>query len=365
VTTPVGTITSDDQIVSCSNQYRDFVPTMASTSRFSNGVLNDFLVVAGGYSPAHPSFGLSTIQVLPLPRCSGPAPTFTTLSTTLPAAAGKFWAGSTVANNGLYIIGGVSGGACTSSVVRFDYSGGPTGAFTTEAPLPTALCSPTAVTLFDSTTNHEYILVTGGTVRLVPRVPISPAYSAADIAPRASYVYDVQNNTWATFSAATQGLARYNMAGAGYHDAVASNNVAVFVGGQATVTTGDDPAVTTANAAILSNGVPFFFANSSLPVVRSEAAIAVGLGKFWLYGGATTGRPTASGIHSLYSISATGAAGGDAWTTVSPPAGGGRHGHAFVLSNFNEPVFNDLQRFLAIGGNDGGTMITSAREYIP
>jgi hypothetical protein len=155
------------------------------------------------------------------------------------------------------------------------------------------------------------------------------------------------------------------MTGAGYRDADPANNVALFIGGETTVTNGDDPAVATVNAAILSSGVPFFFAVSALPVVRTEAAVAVGLNKFWVYGGATTGKPSAVGVHSLFSISATGVTAGDPWTTVSAVSSGGRHGHAFVLSDFDEPVFNDLQRFIAVGGNDGSSMVVTTREYIP
>src|SRR6185436_15103361 len=103
-------------------------------------------------------------------------------------------AATTVASNGLYVIGGTSSGiGCTSTVFRLPASG---GSWSTMTAMPVASCQATATTLFDQVTGAEFIVVTGGISVPNPRLTGTPTLLAN------TYVYNVSANSWSSFSAA-------------------------------------------------------------------------------------------------------------------------------------------------------------------
>ena len=57
------TVTSDDEVVACGDQFRDFgAGGLGGRTRFASGVLNDFVVVAGGQvGPVVTHFGLASV----------------------------------------------------------------------------------------------------------------------------------------------------------------------------------------------------------------------------------------------------------------------------------------------------------------
>jgi hypothetical protein len=209
-------------------------------------------------------------------------------------------------------------------------------------------------------------VVTGGTLRPLPRPAGAPAPSSADLAPRASYVYDVAADTWRTFTGATLGVRRYNMAGVGYRAASPADHVGLFAGGASTVTSaGNEPAVATVQGVVLTDGTPFFFAVASLPAPRSGLALALVGDQVYAYGGAALAALGAAATDSLFRIDPRTIASGASWATLSASGGGGRQGHALVMSAFDEPTSTDVARVLAVGGVDTGAPATTALEYMP
>jgi hypothetical protein len=353
LTTPLGTITTDDDLKLCSAVVRKWAPTgYLGRTHFGSGKISNFAVIMGGMSAANSATsGTNTIQVMPLPRCSGFTPAFTTLSTTLPAGAGLWGAASTTASDGIYYIGGASSGnTCSAQALRLSYSGGATATITALPNLPINLCHATAVTVSDG--GAEYVVVTGGLTLPVPRFPNTPAVSAADLAPTASYVWTVGGAAWATFPG--NGLARWNMGGAG------SGGSAIFVGGATAVSTAA-PAVTTVSVLTAAGGVPSYSAGASLPVARSvPGVVARGTGYF-VQGGATTTSSVDAGRLEMFSSNSA----GGAWTSAS----GGmllRQGGMLFVSDFAEtPPADTLSRVIAVGGNDYTAFPTLAAEWNP
>jgi hypothetical protein len=367
VHTPLGSVVTDDDLKICSGTFRTYTSTgYLGRTRFVGGVLNSFVVVLGGLSNPSQAAGTSTIQAMPLPRCANPSPSFTTLGTTLPAGAGLWGAAGAVASDGLYYVGGAdSGNTCSAQAFRFTYTGGATGTLTRLPDLPVQLCHATAVNLFDadSADGSEYIAVTGGLTRPLFRTPNTPAPSAGDFAPQTTYLWKIGGSSWTT-AAAGRGLLRYNMGGAGYRDADASKNRALFVGGAVTVAN-TAPAVNTVDSLQVIDGVPFYNFGGSppvLPAARSAPAVTLFNNNIYVSGGSTEIGPQTAGRREMYRIA--GASGG-AWVTVSTGGPLARQGHILVTSNFDEtPPADDLVRLLAVGGNDS-SIFRINDEYNP
>ncbi len=349
VTTPVGTVTTDDDLQLCSGNLRRWTPSgYLGRSRVGGGKTNGFAVVMGGLSDTNSVVASNTIQSMPLPRCSNPSPAFTTLTTQLPAGAGLWAPASTAASDGIYYVGGAdSGNTCSKRAFRFTYSGGATGTFTALPDLPVVLCHGTAVNVFDRTSGSEYVVVTGGLTFPVHRLPEVPALSDTDLSPTATYIWTVGGAAWTTFNGI--GLQRWNMGGAGHRDATAVNNKALFVGG-ATSVANFAPAVSSVNVLTVTAGTPSYAAAAGLPQARSAPAVVDQGGNFYVQGGATTVVTFEDGRSELFRIAAQPL--GGAWTTVTtgPLA---RQGHLLILSDFAETLPNDtLSRLLMVSGSD-------------
>jgi hypothetical protein len=364
VNTPLGTITTDDDLKLCSAVIRRFTPaSYLPRTRAGGGKLGDFFVMLGGLTQSQTPITVSNaIQVMPLPRCANFVPAFTTLSTTLPAGAGLRAAASTVASDGLYYIGGApTGNTCSTQALRFNYSGGATGTITSLPAFPVPICSATAVTLFDTSGGAEYVVVTGGLTFPVDRVPATPAVTNADLSPTATYIWQVGGSSWTTVPGV--GLARWNMGGAGYQDASSGNNKALFVGGATTVSTGA-PAVTTVDVLQMNGGVPVYngILAPALPFARSLPAVAVLGTNFYVQGGGTTVKQTEYGRLEMVRLPQTLAG---SWASAST-GGQARQGHFLVVSNFAETAPVDtVSRLLMVGGNDSTTMKTIIDEFNP
>jgi hypothetical protein len=359
VNTPAGSITTDDEISICGDQWRAGWSALISRYNAAGGLLGGQMVIVGGRQSLSSLAASSSGQVLALPSCANATPTPTALSANLPLA--RWGAASTVGSGGLYVIGGTSNGSafttCANTVYRLPAVG---SAWQTLANLPAPLCGATALTLSDG--GQERIVVLGGVNRPVPNT----GFSVSPVLSTAIYVYNPATNTWTT-AGQTMAAARvrFNAGGA------SNGTVGIMVGGYRSVTSFTQAAVALVDRVSISGGVVTVTAGTNLPANASLPGVTQVNGTVYVSGGAPTGvavgasnfNPPA-GSNRLFSAPLAADA---AWTTLAS-SGDSRAGGLFYVAQFNEAVFTDLTRLVTIGGahrTAASTFTVNANEYQP
>jgi hypothetical protein len=368
ITTPHSPdVVTTDEIKVCGNTWRSWLPlNQRSVVGAAIGVLNDTIVIAGGRtSLTNGGTQVVTVRGIPVPRCSNALPDAANMAN-MPSA--RWGAASTVASNGLYVIGGaISASACNNAVFRLPSAA---GAWATMASLPDTdlvtagnqgLCQGSAVDLVDQTNGKEYIVVMGG----ITNRPLPGTGAATLTLNKHVFVYDVAANTWTRFANAVA-KPRYNMGAAAFNDpANPANNKALFAtGSPSTLTTGSPPVSVDTNVVTLSGGTPTIVAGPSVISPRSMPGMTVLNGVFYLVGGNTSvlNDTALAGNNGIFSIPASPLG---TWSSSLQKPAHARGGGGLVVAAFNEPVFTDLARLISVGGFDGATYSSNVDEYNP
>jgi hypothetical protein len=303
------------------------------------------VIVAGGHTDGTIAGMTDRVEAFGLPSCLDPSPSTVRPLADLPRPT---WAAaSAVTTAGMFVIGGViSGDSCSREVFRLADLDGKWQAM---AQLPRPLCHASAVTMYDVSNGHEYIVVAGGLQRASLRKVSLPFTSLND----ATLVYDIAANTWTRFTGAGQVIEplRFDMG------AASSGNLALFVGGNM-ANSGPTAALHLAQTLTISGGVPSFGSATDLPVGVALPGVAALGGQFIVNGGVVD---EASAIKAGTRTWALDAAALTADWTERTPSPRARHGGALLPSNDGRLIHVAG----ALGALDDFTPIATVDEWNP
>ena len=399
LTTPVGSTVTSDPVDICDDQWRAWTPTLngvpVARLNAAVGVLTfggeKFIVMAGGRTlPGQLGSNVDTTLIMPVPTCANPNPNWSTVSVSGAAPPNRWGMAHTVANNRLWVLGGSLGGtigntACGRGGKVFTLTGPTSG---TWANLPNnipdmdsnnnnqGLCDATMVTM-RSSTNHEWIVVTGGSVRPVPNNACTGGNLPTLNSGRYTLVLDPTSPTlnWATFfginSVDNDGATAFQRFG-GVGAVNAAGSAGLVVAGSQSPTGPGDTTTKATRLTINIAGVPTFVdtpASADLPAGTFLASAASADNAIYVAGGATAvgvvgacNNSTRGNLPSTNRLLRIDGGFAGPWTLLAGmPAARVEHSVVAV-----ESTGGTEDKLYVIGGSNGaGTAATQVFEYTP